>query len=293
LPLPSAPPSSVTADADASRQRKRRFDDSDDGDAAPVAMLHPHVPAVDDDSKGKKKRAQRAMATDKSSKGLRHFSMKVCKKVEEKGRTTYNEVADELVKEFVSSQASGDTMDQQYDEKNIRRRVYDALNVLMAMDIISKEKKEIRWIGIPTNAQNDLDVLRSERNSRSKTIAKKKEHLNELLSQQVAFTNLVKRNAQQQQQCSATGHIPNENSTISLPFIVISTPSETVIQCEMSEDRADVFFNFSAPFEIYDDNAILQKLRLQETSSQQLSEIFPEQLRGIARAFVDHGPPRR
>jgi|MDSX01.1.fsa_nt_gb hypothetical protein len=77
-------------------------------------------------------------------------------------------------------------------------------------------------------------------------------------------------------------------SRIALPFIVISTPSETVIQCEMSEgartreasarvscgsvnldllrsptDRADVFFNFNAPFEIYDDNAILQKLRLQ------------------------------
>ncbi len=31
----------------------------------------------------------------------------------------------------------------QFDEKNIRRRVYDALNVLMAMDFISKDKKEI------------------------------------------------------------------------------------------------------------------------------------------------------
>ena len=179
-------------------------------------------------SKGKKKRAQRPMSSDKSSKGLRHFSMKVCKKVEEKGRTTYNEVkkrapraiarpahrksrhppqvADELVKEFVSAQSSGDAkvVDQQYDEKNIRRRVYDALNVLMAMDIISKvrrfrpdlvlwraahhpgvpqEKKEIRWIGIPTNAQNDLDMLRNEKNSRTRTIAKKREHLHELLAQ--------------------------------------------------------------------------------------------------------------
>lgn len=41
----------------------------------------------------------------------------------------------------------------QYDEKNIRRRVYDALNVLMAMEIISKEKKEIRWKGLPSHAQ--------------------------------------------------------------------------------------------------------------------------------------------
>ena len=30
------------------------------------------------------------------------------------------------------------------DEKNIRRRVYDALNVLMAMNIIAKEKKARR-----------------------------------------------------------------------------------------------------------------------------------------------------
>lgn len=42
------------------------------------------------------------LQTGKASKGLRHFSMKVCKKVEEKGQTTYNEVADELVREFMS-----------------------------------------------------------------------------------------------------------------------------------------------------------------------------------------------
>lgn len=35
------------------------------------------------------------------------------------------------------------------DQKNIRRRVYDALNVLMAMGIIAKERKEIRWLGLP------------------------------------------------------------------------------------------------------------------------------------------------
>lgn len=39
----------------------------------------------------------------KINKGLRHFSMKVCQKVEEKNVTSYNEVADELVREFVTS----------------------------------------------------------------------------------------------------------------------------------------------------------------------------------------------
>lgn len=52
---------------------------------------------------------------------------------------------------------------QAYDQKNIRRRVYDALNVLMAMNIISKEKKEIKWIGLPTNSAQEcrnLEVTR-------------------------------------------------------------------------------------------------------------------------------------
>ena len=82
--------------------------------------------------------------------------MKVCEKVEQKGKTTYNEVADELVTEFAVDTSEGaSALDQQYDEKNIRRRVYDALNVLMAMDIITKEKKNIMWRGLPTNTEQE------------------------------------------------------------------------------------------------------------------------------------------
>ena len=67
--------------------------------------------------------------------GLRHFSMRVCKKVEEKGHTTHNEVADELVHEIMQEKLKNGSIEGNYDEKNIRRRVYDAINVLMAMDI--------------------------------------------------------------------------------------------------------------------------------------------------------------
>ena len=50
-----------------------------------------------------------------------------------------------------------------YDEKNIRRRVYDALNVLMAMDIIIKDKKDISWKGLPSAPHAQLEKLREER----------------------------------------------------------------------------------------------------------------------------------
>lgn len=175
----------------------------------------------------------------KISKGLRHFSMRVCKKVEEKGTTSYNEVADELVREFIQTRraeiaAAGRDPDAElplpgnrkggkgagtnasssaaaassggggkgtpskdnkgYDEKNIRRRVYDALNVLMAMDIISKEKKQITWKGLPSSAHHDLDVLQRERRGRLEEVRRKQECLQELLVQNICFSNLVRRN---------------------------------------------------------------------------------------------------
>ena len=45
----------------------------------------------------------------------------------------------------------------QFDEKNIRRRVYDALNVLMALDIISKDRKEIQWKGLHITNVKDME----------------------------------------------------------------------------------------------------------------------------------------
>ena len=104
--------------------------------------------------------------------------MKVCEKVEQKARTTYNEVADELVAEFAIEAAEGLTpQDQQYDEKNIRRRVY-ALNVLMAMDIITKEKKSIMWRA-PHQHRAGGRGLQMDLNNRTERVGKKKLHLQE------------------------------------------------------------------------------------------------------------------
>jgi hypothetical protein len=79
----------------------------------------------------------------------------------------------------------------QYDQKNIRRRVYDALNVLMAMNIISKEKKEIKWLGLPTNSLQEFQTLEAEKQRRLERIKQKTQQLQELVLQQIAFKSLV------------------------------------------------------------------------------------------------------
>lgn len=71
----------------------------------------------------------------------------------------------------------------QYDQKNIRRRVYDALNVLMAMNIISKEKKEIRWLGLPTNSVQECTSLERDKHLIGERIKQKTQQLYELILQ--------------------------------------------------------------------------------------------------------------
>uniref|UniRef100_A0A4X1TC25 E2F/DP family winged-helix DNA-binding domain-containing protein n=1 Tax=Sus scrofa TaxID=9823 RepID=A0A4X1TC25_PIG len=137
---------------------------------APAMVTQTHIAEATGWVPGDRKRARefidsdfseskRSKKGDKNGKGLRHFSMKVCEKVQRKGTTSYNEVADELVSEFTNSNNHLAADSQAYDQKNIRRRVYDALNVLMAMNIISKEKKEIKWIGLPTNSAQECQNL--------------------------------------------------------------------------------------------------------------------------------------
>lgn len=204
--------------------------------------------------------SKRSKKGEKGGKGLRHFSMKVCEKVQKKGTTSYNEVADELVAEFSDPSRSASPTDQgdaqAYDQKNIRRRVYDALNVLMAMNIISKEKKEIKWLGLPTNSAQECQNLEVEKQRRQDRIRLKTQQLQELILQQIAFKNLVQRNKQQEKIHGA----PTQNSAIQLPFIVVNTSKKTVIDCSISNDKTEYLFNFDDTFEIHDDIEVLKRM---------------------------------
>ncbi|CAE1300813.1 TFDP1 [Acanthosepion pharaonis] len=193
---------------------------------------------------------------EKGGKGLRHFSMKVCEKVQKKGVTSYNEVADELVAEFSDPRNLSPSEQVAYDQKNIRRRVYDALNVLMAMNIISKEKKEIRWIGLPTNSAQECQNLEAERRKKQDRIRHKTQQLQELILQQIAFKNLVERNRRLEQ----TQGRPPQHTSIQLPFIIVNTSKKTVIDCSISNDKCEYLFSFDNTFEIHDDIEVLKRM---------------------------------
>lgn len=113
--------------------------------------------------------------------------MRVAEKVKSKKMTTYRQVADELVNEYCSQNnkerhmSAGATSHWTLDQKNVRRRVYDALNVLMAMNIISKQRKEISWIGLPSNKKQECQELEIEKKNIEDRIKSKSETLKNLL----------------------------------------------------------------------------------------------------------------
>lgn len=181
-------------------------------------------------------------------KGLRLFSKQVCDKVAEKKTTTYNEVADELAADI---QRNNHNNTVGIDQKNIRRRVYDALNVLMALDIITKDRKEIKWLGINNNEQDLLEQEIKFEETRQKmllaSIQKSKNSYNDTWNNLNKLKQLVQRNQHQNQR----------QQIIQLPFFLIQSKSD--IETHLNQGN-DACLSSSSSFAIYHDVDILAKI---------------------------------
>uniref|UniRef100_A0A7S1DGZ7 E2F/DP family winged-helix DNA-binding domain-containing protein n=1 Tax=Hemiselmis andersenii TaxID=464988 RepID=A0A7S1DGZ7_HEMAN len=192
--------------------------------------------------------------------------------------TTYNEVADELVKEFKNDDPTG-------DEKNIRRRAYDALNVLTAMDIISKDKKDIQWKGFPSlsgdgkgqrsgfssGGENEKERLKHEIREKQKEVQQKEGQLEDLTVQFLSLLQLLKRNER-------TSTETSNPHRIYLPFVLVSTDSDNTIECDISDDKQRAKFNFRRPFELHDDRETLNMMSMFRSDPESLKELLPPHL---------------
>ncbi|RHZ45424.1 hypothetical protein Glove_680g31 [Diversispora epigaea] len=247
----------------------------------------------------------------RQNKGLRHFSKQVCDKVEFKGVTTYNEVADELAEGF-AAQTQEHGGNKVVDQKNIRRRVYDALNVLMAMDIIAKDKKEIRWLGLP--GQKIDNKLASSSGTTEVEIERQKSELRELERQnrclcervekaKVAFQdkiarhlhirNLMRRNKLRQNPYRISNKLKSDKE-VYLPFKLIHCPRETSVNVQTAQDGVTSFLSFQ-PHQptIIDDSDILQYLGMDKISPEDMQQwVNPEHLKWIVTKQGDDGDYR-
>ena len=227
---------------------------------------------------------------------------------------TYAQVADELVQEFSSSSSSSSSLSKQkqkqlvMEERNVRRRVYDTMNVLLAMGVVRRELESLEeptdkdillWVGLPTDVREEArEVEDREAMVRERVHTKQR-----LLASMVHRLHSHRQLAYLWSQTSSI--LPPSTSpvilgeSVDLPFLLATTASNTEVQCDMQEDRKQVSLRFSQPFTLQDDTAALEtifdlnELRQHSSSSSSHGWLVPEygHYQPLIEASTDLGSP--
>ena len=317
-PAPLSPASASTSATNKSTKRRLTDISTTDDDKLDPATLQ------SDTAKANGKPTKRARGQPRGTKGLRYFSILVCNKLSECNTASYNHIADLLIEESrrdkrdegrkpakrptaaaaaaatatdaaVEAAAAGDEEGDglgtvEGEEKNVRRRIYDALNVLMAIDMIVKDRKMIRWNGPPahtlqlSNSSNSpasstspppdrLSELRAKRSTLLSRLADKRSLLTEQVLEYVGMRSLLERNAEVE-----SGSIDGDDVRLYFPFVLVNTARSTAIDCEMSEGRDAVSMRYSDVFSLHDQSVVV---RMVGRGRERLWENIPKELQGL------------
>lgn len=148
------------------------------------------------------------------------------------------------------------------DEKNVRRRVYDALNVLEAVGMLEKDKKDIRWRGWPNTGEEDpAQRLELEQARRVAAITRKASLLNDVNQKAFCLSQLVLRNrdAPLPALVAAQEGGMQAPNPLALPFILVQASGDAEIDVAISEDQKTAELDFHHwPFHVYDDEAVMK-----------------------------------
>ncbi|OMJ81259.1 hypothetical protein SteCoe_18316 [Stentor coeruleus] len=207
------------------------------------------------------KKVTESISTDESTprhgRGLKLLTSKVKHIIYSKGFFSYKEVSDELVKELEIS----DGLDRIKEEKNILRRVYDALNVLIASEVVVKKGKKYVWHH-SINDQNDLTKKQIKKQTLKNQ--EKKVALQELITKYTSMNQLLNRNKQNPDQ-----------DTIPFPFIIIATEEhpDNSVKMQSNPSHTEICMKFKKEIQLYGDIEVLMKLKISSDYKKLPSEV--------------------
>ena len=195
--------------------------------------------------------------------GLKEISKRVMEIIKQSGKTTYKAISDQIVNEINEKSSK--------DEKNIRRRIYDSLNVMKSMKLFQKDKssKTIMW-----NYDQEIDPLNeienknefNEKNkenkidsgdiaSLKKEIKEKNKKLDLLRKELIGLKNVLERNARE-------NNIVPEEEKLYFPFIVIEFPTnkDPKINVALNDNKTKAHFGFDEVISMYGDLDAVSKI---------------------------------
>ena len=94
-----------------------------------------------------------------------------------------------------------DTYDEQgknqgKEDKNVKRRVYDALNVLLSAGVIRRNGKMVEWAGFPGSDPQEQDMQAKDEQAKEyqNRISSKRRILQDLADKKACLTGIMERN---------------------------------------------------------------------------------------------------
>ena len=231
-------------------------------------LSNSHISSISQSENSEKITNKKNLISRGNTLGLKEISNKVKEIMKRKGQTTYKEISDEIVAEIKGKGIK--------DEKNIRRRIYDALNVMKSINLFQKDKgtKKIMWnysegknyvIPIDNNyikKNSDREYI-EKMNMINNEISIKQKALKVLSEELSSLKSTIERNKQINMNV-------DENTKIYFPFLIIEFPKnlnnqnedeENKIKVSMNENRTKAHFGFNAANKLYGDLDALSKIR--------------------------------
>ena len=195
--------------------------------------------------------------------GLKEISKRVMDIIKQSGKTTYKAISDQIVNEINEKSLK--------DEKNIRRRIYDSLNVMKSMKLFNRDKntKTIMWnYGQefdPLNEIEDKSELNEKNNETridsadiatlKKEIKEKSNKLELLKMELIGLKNVLERNGKENDKINA-------NQKLYFPFIVIEFPTnkDPKINVALNDNKTKAHFGFDEVISMYGDLDAVSKI---------------------------------
>jgi hypothetical protein len=240
--------------------------------------------------------------TARSERGLKRLSVKVRDLVFRLKETSYKDVANRLIEELVTDEdydESGRKLDKKSsnerktkEEKNVRRRVYDALNVLIASGVLKKNiNKNVMYEEKPENRMKGLKlVIKKKSENKRKNLSKaqyikeqvlqnKRQRLKEVRERLNALQTLITRNKADHESMKREDRLTSQEITetiqdckksgqeefvekIHFPLLVVKTPKtkDNRVNICYTGQKNGVVMSFKKQFSVMGDMDVLFQL---------------------------------
>ncbi|PXF47008.1 Transcription factor dpl-1 [Gracilariopsis chorda] len=210
----------------------------------------------------------RATSTHAPPSNLRSITLNLIYKLRTTRLKTAQQLANELAKDccpnsahstwsFTNGRVANASLSAT-NSRNLRRRVYDALQVLRALHL-TQAFPSVRWNFVSSDHNDgNTEVIVLERLTRlvRARIERKRKNVKQLSKMTASLFHVIERNRR-----LACAEGPRQKqSRIELPFFVLRSKCSTELRAECSVDARWLGIGLSAPFQVINDVGIIMRL---------------------------------